>query len=53
MEQNIETRFFNLIIFLAKIMLEKMKLVEIYQKTQLSIKLSNKPNLNQKIRIQH
>ena len=41
LEQNFGARFFNFIIFLSKIILENMTLVEKYQKTQLSIKISD------------
>ena len=48
LDQNVGT-----IIFISKKMLEKMTIMEKYQKKTITYKLSNKPNLKPKIRIQH
>ena len=49
--QDVVSRFFNFIIFLAIIILEKLEMLEIYKKIKLSILLSKKPNFKAKIRI--
>ena len=48
LEQKMGIRFFNFIIYLFKIMLEKMTFLEKYQKLQLSIELSKKPKYKPK-----
>ena len=52
--QNFESQYFKFIIFISIIMLEKLKILEFYQKyIELSISVFWTPNLKSKIQIQH